>query len=228
VGPWFEPRWAHKSATHRIALFHFIMKEFKNIIFDFGGVILNIDYHRVIDSFTKLGAVDFEKIYSQLNQLHLFDDYDKGLISSDEFRQKIRSITNLAISDSQIDEAWNAILIDLPKENIELLHRLKKSYRLFLLSNTNEIHEKAFTKLMFDLFGKNVLTDIFERIYFSHQVKQRKPDIKIFQTVINENNLIAGETLFIDDSPQHIEGAKQAGLQTLFLKKGQRIADIFR
>jgi glucose-1-phosphatase len=155
------------------------------------------------------------------------DDYDKGLISSDEFRNRLRTVSNLPLTDMQIDKAWNAILIDLAQENIGLLDRLKKSYRLFLLSNTNEIHEQAFTKLILDSFGKNVLIEIFERIYFSHQINKRKPDVEIFHFVLKENNLNASETLFIDDSPQHIQGAKEAGLQSLLLEKGKTIVDLF-
>jgi putative hydrolase of the HAD superfamily len=203
------------------------MPPFKNIIFDFGGVIINVDYHRVVNAFVQLGVKDFDRLFSQLNQHHLFDDFEKGLISADEFRNQLKSISNVPLTDQQIDDAWNAILINLPKENIELLKRLKKNYRLFLLSNTNEIHEKAFTQMMMHDFGENVLPDIFEGIYFSHRMHKRKPDAEIFEQVLKENNLAAEETLFIDDSPQHIDAAKQLVIQTLLFEKGKTIADIF-
>jgi glucose-1-phosphatase len=215
-----------KRNPNRLRFFLF-MKPYKNIIFDFGGVIINIDYHRVIDAFVKLGVKDFEKHYSQLDQHHLFDDYDRGLISSEEFRKRLKEISAIPLSDAQIDDAWNTILIDLPMENIELLKRLKQRYRLFLLSNTNEIHEKAFTEMMMRDFGRNVLTETFERVYFSHKLNKRKPDAEIFHHVLKENNLLAEETLFIDDSPQHIEGAKVAGLQTLLLPKGKTLIEVF-
>ena len=203
------------------------MSLFKNIIFDFGGVIIKVDYHRLVNAFIKLGVKDFDKLYSQANQGKLFDDFEKGLLSADEFRKRLKSISNVPLTDEQIDDAWNAILINLPAENIELLRQLKTHYRLFLLSNTNEIHEKAFTEMMVHDFGKNVLPDVFEGIYFSHRVHKRKPDAEIFEQVLKENNLSASETLFIDDSPQHIEGAKQLGFQTLLLEKGKTISDIF-
>ena len=202
-------------------------KTYKNIIFDFGGVIINIDYERVIQAFVKLGVKDFDALFSQLKQHHLFDDLDKGLISADEFRSRLKSISNVPLTDEQINDAWNAILINLPKENIDLLLELKKHYRLFLLSNTNEIHEKAFTKMMMDDFGENVLHKVFERIYFSHLINKRKPDVETFEQVVKENNLKVPETLFIDDSPQHIEAAKQIGLQTLLFEKGKTLVDIF-
>src|SRR5438477_3917491 len=101
-------------------------KPFKNIIFDFGGVIINIDYLRVIDAFINLGVKDFDALFSQLNQHHLFDDLDKGLISAEEFRHRLRSISKIPLTDEQIDKAWNAILINLPQENVDVLLRLKK------------------------------------------------------------------------------------------------------
>jgi len=203
------------------------MNTFKNIIFDFGGVIIRIDYNRIAATFKTFGIGDFDTLYSQLHQDTLFDDFEKGLITPEKFRDRIREVSGIAITDIQIDEAWNAILIDLPEKNIEALKRLKKTHRIFLLSNTNAIHEKAFMEIVFRDYGKNVLTETFEKIYFSHQMKMRKPDRQIFETVLRENNLIAGETLFVDDSQQHIEGAKKAGLQTLFVEKGKMVADYF-
>jgi len=198
---------------------------FKNIIFDFGGVIIRIDYQRIAATFNKFGVGDFEAFYSQLHQDTLFDDFEKGLITPEKFRERIREVSGIPITDSQVDEAWNAILIDLPEKNIEALARLKKSHRIFLLSNTNAIHEKAFMEIVFRDYGTNVLTETFEKIYFSHQMKMRKPDREIFEMVLRENNLLAAETLFVDDSLQHIEGAKNAGLQTLFVEKGKMVAD---
>src|SRR6185436_4669476 len=119
------------------------MRDFKNIIFDFGGVIIDIDYHRTIEAFKQLGIKNFEEQYSKLKQSDLFDSLEKGTITSGVFHDRIRTISGLSLTDSQIDDAWNAILIDLPEENINFLKGLKNKYRIFLLSNTNEIHEKA-------------------------------------------------------------------------------------
>jgi FMN phosphatase YigB (HAD superfamily) len=223
---------AHKNESgsdcNRVSLFLFqTMKDFKNIIFDFGGVIINIDYHRIVRSFEKLGIKNFEAKFSQLKQHHLFDDFEKGIISPEGFRNEIRTIANIPFTDKQIDAAWNSILINLPQKNIDLLLRLKKSYRLFLLSNTNAIHEKAFTEMMFRDFGENVLEKTFERIYFSHNLHMRKPDEEIFNHVIKENDIVPSETLFIDDSPQHIEGAKKTGLQTFLVENGKTTSDFF-
>ena len=146
------------------------LSTFKNIIFDFGGVIIRIDYHRIAATFKKFGVHNFDQLYSQLYQSALFDDFEKGIISAPQFRDQLRKISGIALTDAQIDEGWNAILIDLPAENIEVLRRLKKSYRLFLLSNTNAIHEKAFTEIMLRDFGQNVLLENFEKVYFSHHI----------------------------------------------------------
>ena len=200
----------------------------KNIIFDFGGVIIRIDYQRIAATLKKFGVADFDRLYSQLHQADLFDDFEKGLVSPQQFRDRIRTLSGIPLTDSQVDEGWNAILIDLPRENIEALIALKPAHRLFLLSNTNAIHEKAFTGIILRDFGRNILPELFEKIYFSHHMHMRKPDPEIFERVIRENNLQPGETLFVDDSQQHIEGAKKTGLQTLFAEQGKMVADLFR
>ena len=199
----------------------------KNIIFDFGGVILNIDYRLTEKAFAKLGLTDFDKIYSQAAQKELFDVFEKGLISPADFRREIKRFIHKEASDLQIDEAWNAMLLDLPEERVQLLDRLKKTHRLFLLSNTNEIHFAAFSSYMKKKFKRDIFSEIFERAYLSYKVKMRKPDPEIFEFVLNDNKLKKEETLFIDDSIQHIEAAKKAGLNTIFLEKGKTILDLF-
>ncbi len=202
------------------------MNKTKNIIFDFGGVIIDIDYHLTIEAFKKLGIENFEEQYSKLKQSDLFDEFERGIITSKEFRDRIRNISKLPLTDKQIDDAWNAILIDLPEENIDFLGTLKNNYNLFLLSNTNEIHELAFTEMIQKKFGENVLKKVFDKIYFSHHIHMRKPDPEIFNYVLRENNLVAAETLFVDDSPQHVESAKQVGLQTFYFDKGKTLNSI--
>ena len=199
----------------------------KNIIFDFGGVILNIDYKLTENAFAKLGLKEFDTIYSQTTQKELFDVFEKGLISPADFRGEIKKFINEGVDDLQIDEAWNAMLLDLPEERIQLLFQLKKKYQIFLLSNTNEIHFNTFSSYMQSKFNQDVFSDLFDKPYFSHKVKMRKPDAEIFELVLKENNLKKDETLFIDDSIQHIEGAKKVGLNAILLEKGKTILDLF-
>ena len=202
------------------------MKEIRSIIFDLGGVLFDINYQNIIDEFKALGLGDFDAKYTQLKQDHLFDLLETGDISASEFRNRIRSIAKTDLKDDQINNAWNSILIGFPKKNIDLLKKLKENYRIFLLSNTNEIHEAAYKGMLVNQYGSQVLENLFERIYLSHHVHLRKPDPEIFQLVIEENNLNPEETLFIDDSPQHIEGAKKAGLQAILLSNDKWVGDL--
>ena len=202
------------------------MKEIRSIIFDLGGVLFDINYQNIIDEFKALGLGDFDAKYTQLKQDHLFDLLETGDISASEFRNRIRSIAKTDLKDDQINNAWNSILIGFPKKNIDLLKKLKENYRIFLLSNTNEIHEAAYKGMLVNQYGSQVLENLFERIYLSHHVHLRKPDPEIFQHVIEENNLNPEETLFIDDSPQHIEGAKKAGLQAILLSNDKWVGDL--
>jgi FMN phosphatase YigB (HAD superfamily) len=203
------------------------MKDIKQIIFDLGGVILNIDYHLTIKAFIDLGVEDFDGIYCQAKQINLFDDLDKGLIKPQQFRDELRKLTGIPLSDDDIDKAWNAILLDFPEENIALLQDAKKHYRTFILSNTNEIHFPVYTKMLQQKFGINELSDLFEKEYYSHKLGLRKPDKKIFGLVLSENNLDPAETLFIDDSEQNTEAASALGIQTYLFKPGEKLTPIF-
>lgn len=193
------------------------MNSIRNIILDLGGVVLDIDYNLTRDAFIQLGFTDFETIYSQLKQELIFDLFETGRITAADFRDVIRNYAEKKFDDSQIDAAWNAMIIKMPEERVAFLKEIKKRYRLFLLSNTNEIHEKEFVRNITEAFGKNILHELFEKVYYSHYSGIRKPDTEIFKMILKENQLAAEETLFIDDSPQHVEGASRAGLQALLL-----------
>lgn len=201
----------------------------KNIIFDLGGVIINIDYHLTIDAFKKIGFNNIDSLFSKSNQLGIFDLLEKGLLSPDEFRAEIRNSFENSLTDAQIDEAWNAMLLDFPVERLRLLDKIKNQYRTFLLSNTNQIHYEAYTKDLQMTYEVKDLSHFFEKVYLSHELKIRKPDREVFQIILDENNIKPEETLFIDDTEQHIEGAKKVGLIThhLKLKEGETIEKLF-
>jgi glucose-1-phosphatase len=190
----------------------------RNIIFDYGNVIFLIDFKRTQHTFTELGIQNVERFFGHTGHDHLFDQFEKGAISPIEFRDGIRKITaSPDITDEQIDHAWNTLLIGVPPENHALLLQAKKKYRTFLLSNNNEIHYAwiiDYLKREYKLDSNSVF---FEREYYSHLMGMRKPDAEIFQAVLDENNLNVQETLFIDDSPQHIATAKKLGLHTHLL-----------
>ena len=202
------------------------MKIIKNIIFDLGGVILNINYNHTIQAFQALGIKDFEKQFSQINATPLFEDIELGKITPAFFFDGIRQLANLPLSNQQIICAWNAMLLDFPIKRLKLLQSLASSYRLFLYSNTNSIHYNAFQQIFQTTTGKSSLDIYFEKAYYSHIMGYRKPYLEGFQKIIQENNLNPTETLFIDDTLPNIEAAKLVGLNTIHIQNGLQITDI--
>ncbi len=205
-----------------------MIKGIRHIIFDLGGVLLNIDYQLTEQAFVKLGINNFSDIYSQLRQTNLFDELETGKISTAEFYRQLRSGGNIDVEDHMLEQAWNAMLLDMPLRRLQILQQLRIYHDLVLLSNTNEIHEAAFNKIVAGTHGYT-LGAFFDRVYYSHRIGMRKPDTNVFEMILNENGFAAEHTLFIDDSPQHIEGAKRLGIQTIWLEKGMTIEeDIFK
>jgi putative hydrolase of the HAD superfamily len=200
--------------------------EIKSVIFDFGGVILNIDFNKTAEAFASLGVDRFIEMYSQKNADHLFRHYEEGKLTDPEFFDAIRRSIKNTLSDDQIKYAWNALLLDYRKEAIETLRKIKQHYKLYLLSNTNRIHAEAFTKMYREQVGDGNLEDLFDKVYYSHIIGLRKPARESYEYVLKENNLIAAETLFIDDTEPNIPPAKELGMQTVLLERGMGIEDI--
>lgn len=194
------------------------MKNLKNIIFDYGNVIFEINFKRTQNALLQLGITNAEAFFAHKNHNQLFDNFETNAISTDEFRAGIRRAAhNNDLTDHQIDDAWNSLLIGISANNHEVLLEMKAKYRTFLLSNNNAIHYDWIIKHIKENYNINNYDNYFEKAYFSHLMELRKPNVNIFEQVIKENNLNPSETLFIDDSPQHIEGAKKAGLNTLLM-----------
>jgi glucose-1-phosphatase len=189
----------------------------KNIIFDLGVVILDVDYNLTAAAFKKLGLVDFDAHYSKIKQDNFFDRFETGHMPDAEFRDIIRKHLPHTVTDQQIDDAWNAMLLTVPETTFELLENIGKQKRIFLLSNTNRIHIAAFTKIIEKQYGFSKFESLFEKTYYSCNIGMRKPNAEIFEYVVKKNNLSITETLFIDDSPQHVEGARKYGLTALHL-----------
>ena len=152
------------------------MQNIKAIIFDFGGVILNIDYNKTYKAFTNLGVKNFDEMYSQKNANPLFHDLEEGKINAEEFYNAFKRSTQLKLSDQQIKTAWNAILLRYREEALQTLATIKNKYRLYLLSNTNSIHHKEFNKIFEDQIGSGSINDYFDKAYYSHEIKHRKPE----------------------------------------------------
>jgi glucose-1-phosphatase len=200
----------------------------KNIIFDLGGVVINLDYSKTRDSFIKLGFTEFDSYFAQVSQLELLNSFETGCISASAFRDGIRRISVVPLSDIEIDQAWNAMLLDFPEERKELLMELRTSYRTFLLSNTNTIHIDHYNSYLKEQHHVEGMNPFFEKVYYSHELHLRKPDVAIFEYVTEKNGLIPEQTLFIDDTLMHVEGARKAGLKAIHLQKGTTIVDLFR
>ncbi|MFD2785138.1 HAD family hydrolase [Hymenobacter rubripertinctus] len=187
-----------------------------HLLFDFGGVIINIDYNRTLEAMRQLGSgIEF----TQAAQAKLFDELETGHISADQFRAGLRAHYGLTATDAQLDEAWNAMLLDVPAGRLALIAELRvQGYQTALLSNTNQLHITEINRRLKEQYGlQNGIADCLDRVFYSQHVGLRKPGEEIFRHALREMNWEAADTLFIEDSPQHIETARRLGLHTLFL-----------
>ena len=197
----------------------------KNILFDLGGVLLDIDYVKTKTAFENLGFNHFEKMYSQYAADELFEKLETGHITEDDFYgHLLKGKTHL--QKENITQAWNAMLLNFRVESLQFLTGLKNKYQLLLLSNTNIIHITAFRRLLTQQTGINSLDTFFEKVYYSNFVGLRKPGKEIFNFVLQDAAIKASETLFIDDSYNNIETADSMGFQTHLLLKEEKIEDL--
>jgi putative hydrolase of the HAD superfamily len=199
----------------------------KNIVFDIGDVLVDIDYNLTIAEFQKLAIVDFSTIVSYAKQERIFDLFEKGKISAQEFRDGLKKYLKSEVTDAQINAAWNSILIAYPKEKFELLLALKKQYRIFALSNINEIHVESINQAAQKLLGAEKFADFFHKAYYSNETGFRKPETEIYELVLQEQFLQPNETLFIDDKAENIEAAARLGIQTIHLTNRNELLNLF-
>jgi glucose-1-phosphatase len=196
------------------------MQNIRNIIFDYGNVIFDIDFEKTQHSFTEIGIRNVELFFAHTGHNPIFNEFEKGNISSAEFRDGIRRITDRPdLTDVQIDSAWNSLLIGIPPVNHDILLKAKDKYRTFLLSNINEIHLdyiNKYLKLEYNVESNDIF---FEKVYYSHLIRLRKPDREIFEFVCSDSDLLPEETLYIDDSPQHLKTASEMGFNTYLMTK---------
>lgn len=185
---------------------------YDTILLDLGGVLIDVDYPAAARAFTKLGFSNFDELYSKAKQDRLFDGFETGKISPAEFRARIRQLHGQPMSDEQIDACWNAMLGTIPPERIRLVERLKEHYQVLLLSNTNAIHVPAFGQIAAHNNGIADFKALFHGAWYSCEIGMRKPDAEVFHHVLDLAGARPDRTLFIDDSIQHVEGARKAGL----------------
>lgn len=191
------------------------LEEIDLVVFDLGGVIINLDYQRTEDAFVALGLTDFKQIYSQLAQTDLFDLFETGKVSPFHFINRLLDQLPKGCNGNQVVHAWNAMILDFPKERLDWLIKLKDKKRIALLSNTNELHETAVRFSLQKAVGHQRLEDYFHNTYLSHRIQLRKPHPETFLHICELENVQPERALFIDDSIQHVEGALKAGLKVI-------------
>jgi putative hydrolase of the HAD superfamily len=195
-----------------------VNKTIDTLLLDLGGVLIDVDYHRTARAFHVLGFDDFEGQFSKAKQTPLFDRFEMGAISPAEFRDGVRALFRPDLTDREIDACWNAMLGSIPPARIELLKALGERYRLLLLSNTNAIHVPAFHAIIAQENGIPDFKELFEGAYYSCAIGLRKPDVEAFHFALAKHGASPERTLFIDDSIQHVVGARTAGLRAEHLE----------
>jgi len=198
----------------------------RNIIFDLGNVLIPLKREAAKEAFNKLLAEEMKgtDVFS-FKTLDSFIEFETGEISSAQFLKSIGHFFRPDVTNQDIIDAWNKILGDFPEEHVEMLRDLGKQYRLFVLSNTNEIHAQKYEK---EVPGVEHLGDLFEKLYYSHTMRLRKPQPEIYEQVLRENDLNAAETLFADDLAENLETAGRLGIQTLHITPGFDLPGWFR
>ncbi|MFP4469789.1 MAG: HAD family hydrolase [Bacteroidales bacterium] len=198
----------------------------RNLVLDFGGVIYTISHKRHKDAFAALGIENFGQLYSQASQSPLFADLECGRIGEEDFHQGLLDVLGREFDKEKIDAAWNSILVGFEDERIELLGQLRQKYRLYLLSNTNVIHYRIYTQEFLNRYGYD-FNKLFHQTYWSFKIGMRKPDAEIYRHVMEENGLVAAETLFIDDTKINVTSSVQAGMPALWLPPGLELKEFF-
>jgi len=201
------------------------MKQYNNIstlIFDLGGVIVDLDLAKCIQNFKELGLENIEQYLSNFGQKDFFMQFEKGQIGIPAFRNEIRKLAGTELSDAQIDKAWCSFLTQIPVEKLHLLSELKKKYRLLLLSNTNPLHIETAVAAEFSKTGKT-MQDFFDKCYLSYEMGMVKPDVEIFEALLTDAQVKAEECLFLDDGKKNIDTAAALGIQTYWVKPDENL-----
>jgi putative hydrolase of the HAD superfamily len=199
----------------------------KNIIFDLGGVLLDIDYNRTVQAFHRLGLTDAKAQFTKERQTEIFQTYERGGMTDQAFLAALGAYMP-SVHAGEIAHAWCALLGSMPLGRMELLEKLAQRYDLFVLSNTNSIHQVEFEKTIDQKIGWERFSRAFKHIGYSHQLHLRKPDAEVFEKMLELNGLQAEETFFIDDTEEHVLSARSLGIQAFHLRDDEDIRDVFR
>lgn len=193
----------------------------KNIIFDFGAVIINIDIPKAYKAFSDLSGIPAETVKHLFESQGAYADFESGKMSNDGFRALLREELGISSSDEQLDNAWNAMLLDIPSARIEKLQELKTRYNIYLLSNTNAIHKKKIQEMFMEQFGIEDFTTLFHKKYLSYEIDLLKPDPSIYEYVLKDAEINKEETIFLDDNADNVKSALSIGLPTIQVLPGE-------
>ena len=190
-----------------------------HLLFDFGGVIIDIDYARTPEALRRLSRAGSTVEFSQASQAALFDQFEAGQLTPAEFRAGLRAAYELEATDAELDAAWHAMLLNVPAERLAYIAELRaRGHQTALLSNTNALHIGEINQRLAAQYGlRHGIADCLDRVFYSQEVGLRKPGEAIFQHALREMNWRAADTLFIEDSPQHVATARRLGLRVLHL-----------
>jgi len=192
----------------------------KNIIFDLGGVLLNVDMKKTIEAFARLGWKETDQNDNAQNRLAVFENLETGADSQIRFRENIRKMLPGRPADDEIDHAWNAMLLDFFPGTADYLSKLKSGYSLYLLSNTNPLHLKHFRAIFFNDYGFPI-DKLFKKTYYSHEIGFRKPNPMAYLKVLEDAALIPEKTLFVDDLKVNTDAAAVLGMKVLNIEAGK-------
>jgi len=199
----------------------------KNLIFDFGNVIIDIDFQLTFDQFKAyMGADEYQRIFARLEESDFYQKTECSSFTGKEMTTALNAL-GASLTEKQVVTAWNALLLELPHERIELLQQLSKQYRLFMLSNTNLVHITEIWKRLFLKYHHNPLEQIFEKMYLSYEIGVTKPQPEIYNYLLQDADLVASECLFLDDLQKNLDGAAAFGIQTQKVTKEKGILEFF-
>lgn len=199
----------------------------KNIIFDLGGVILDIDENVVYKELEKMG-IEISELAHSKEFVEILSKFDTGIYTAATFRKKTKQfIGQEKMTDEKFDSIWNAMLLDIPRERIEAIEKVKKHYKIFLMSNTNVIHYDLYVRDLQLRFGYNEFDELFNKSYFSFAEHLEKPDPRFFELILDHEGLLPEETLFIDDTAENIETAKSLGINTYHISREELVRNLF-
>ena len=201
-------------------------KQIKNIVFDLGGVLVDLDFKAAIDGLQQAGFANVKEQLMAFDQGGIFQKFELGEMTADEFRTAIRENSTVTLTDEEIDALWNAMLLEIPREKLELILDLRGKYMVYLLSNTNSIHWDYVCKNAFNYRGFRV-NDYFEETFLSYEMHLAKPNKAIFEKVLHDANLLPEETLFIDDSEANCKAAEEVGIHAHHYHIGDDLSKVF-